>query len=156
MQNIKTSFIKSTFNRFSNYVAKATGTPTAFLLALIIVFAWATSGRFFHYSEGWQMVINTGTTIITFLMIFIIQQSQNKDTTAIHLKLNELIAANKDASNRLLSSEDLTAEELEVIRQFYKSISEKCSNKESVYTKRSLDEAAPKIAKREFPQEIIS
>src|SRR5689334_16538718 len=102
---------KLIFYKFSTWVTKATGKPTAFLLALLSVIIWAATGHFFHYSENWQLVINTGTTIITFLMIFVIQQSQNRDTAALHLKLNELIATSKDSSNRLVASEDLTEEE---------------------------------------------
>src|SRR4249920_1380734 len=87
--------LKKSFYSFSTWVTKATGSPMAFLIAFLIVIVWAVSGHFFHYSETWQLVINTGTTIVTFLMIFVIQQSQNRDTVAIHLKLNELIAANE-------------------------------------------------------------
>lgn len=132
--------LKKTFYGFSSWVTKATGKPTAFLLALLSVIIWAAMGHFFNYSETWQLVINTGTTIITFLMIFVIQQSQNRDSTALHLKLNELIAANKDTSNRLMASEDLTEEELEVIKKYYKKISEHPNN-ESVFASHSLDEA---------------
>ena len=140
MNNKKGNIIKKNFNRFSAWVSKATGTPTAFFLALLTVIIWAASGHIFHYSETWQLVINTGTTIITFLMIFVIQQSQNRDTTALHLKLNELIAANKTTSNRLVASEDLTDEELDVIKKYYQKISEDSKN-ESVFTTHSLDEA---------------
>ncbi|MEO8769933.1 MAG: low affinity iron permease family protein [Ferruginibacter sp.] len=131
---------KKIFYRFSAWVTKATGKPAAFLSALFIVIIWGVSGPLFHYSENWQLVINTGTTIITFLMIFVIQQSQNRDTAALHLKLNELIATNKDTSNRLVASEDLTEEELEIIKKYYKKISEH-ANSESVFTSHSLDEA---------------
>src|SRR5881394_2723293 len=86
------------FDRFSSKVTKATGKPVAF----IIVFLWAVTGPIFNFSDTWQLVINTGTTIITFLMVFVIQQSQNKDTMAIHLKLNELIASDSAANNRLV------------------------------------------------------
>ncbi|MFT3909796.1 MAG: low affinity iron permease family protein [Ferruginibacter sp.] len=136
----KENSLKKIFYRFSTWVTKATGKPMAFLLALLSVIIWATSGRFFNYSENWQLVINTGTTIITFLMIFVIQQSQNRDTAALHLKLNELIATNKETSNRLVASEDLSEEELEVIKKYYKKISEHPNN-ESVFTSHSIDEA---------------
>ncbi|CAN5890661.1 hypothetical protein BH11BAC4_BH11BAC4_08750 [soil metagenome] len=143
------NIIEKNFHRFSNWVAKATGSPAAFFSALTIVILWAISGRFFHYSEVWQMIINTGTTIITFLMIFIIQQSQNKDTTAIHLKLNELIASNKNTSNRLVASEDMTPAELEVIKKYYRKLSEKSNDKESVYAIHSFDEKAEDTEKSE-------
>ena len=148
MEKKKGNSLKQVFYRFSTWVTKATGKPATFLIALLIVTAWAVSGPFFHYSENWQLVINTGTTIITFLMIFVIQQSQNRDTVALHLKLNELIATNKDTSNRLVASEDLTEEELEVIKKYYKKISEH-PNSESVFTSHSLDEAE-KDSKNKF------
>ncbi|MEO7524357.1 MAG: low affinity iron permease family protein [Ferruginibacter sp.] len=132
--------LKKIFFKFSTWVTKATGKPTAFLLALLSVIIWAATGRLFNYSENWQLVINTGTTIVTFLMIFVIQQSQNRDTAAIHLKLNELIATNKDTSNRLVASEDLSEEELEIIKKYYKRISQQ-KNSESIYTSHSVDEA---------------
>src|SRR4051794_15385168 len=99
------------FDRFSTAATHATGRPIAFILATLIVIVWAITGPMFHYSETWQLVINTGTTIITFLMVFLIQQSQNKDTVALHLKMNELIAATRGASNRLINIEDLTEDE---------------------------------------------
>src|SRR6266700_3279402 len=102
------------FDKVSNKVTRATGSPAAFLCALVIIIIWAITGPVFKYSDTWQLVINTGTTIITFLMVFIIQQSQNKDTAALQLKLNELIACNEKASNRLIVVEDLTDEELQV------------------------------------------
>lgn len=133
------------FNKFSHWVTKATGSPKAFLIAILIVFVWAICGPFFHYSEVWQLVINTGTTIITFLMMFVIQQSQNRDTMALHLKLNELIASNKDTSNRLIASEDLTEEELEVIKKYYKAISDVAVKKNSLFATHSLDEAKENV-----------
>jgi len=129
------------FNRFSHWVTKAAGSPTAFLIAILVVLIWGACGPFFHYSEVWQLVINTSTTIVTFLMMFVIQQSQNRDTMALHLKLNELIASNKDSSNRLIESEDLTEQELEVIKKFYKRISDKAGDKNSLFETHSLDEA---------------
>lgn len=135
------------FYKFSTWVTRATGKPGAFLIALLTVIIWAALGHFFHYSENWQLVINTGTTIITFLMIFVIQQSQNRDTSALHLKLNELIAVNKDASNRLVGSENLSDEELEVIKKYYERISVHSSN-ESVFASHSLDEAEHDAAEK--------
>lgn len=132
--------LKNSFYKFSTWVTKATGKPAAFLLALLTVIIWAVSGHYFGYSETWQLVINTGTTIITFLMIFVIQQSQNRDTAALHLKLNELIATNKETSNRLVASEDLSEEELEVIKKYYKRVSQDTKN-ESVFASHSIDEA---------------
>ena len=133
--------LKSIFNSFSTWVTKATGTPAAFFLALLTIILWAACGHYFNYSETWQLIINTGTTIITFLMIFVIQQSQNKDTLALHLKLNELIASNKSTSNRLVSSENLSDEELEVIKKYYDKISQITKDKNELFKTHSLDEA---------------
>src|SRR5574337_488888 len=112
------------FEKASSGITKAVGSSTAFLLAVIVIILWGVTGPIFHYSDTWQLVINTGTTIITFLMVFIIQQSQNKDSMAIHLKLNELIASDEKASNRLIVVEDLSQEELEILKKFYVRLSE--------------------------------
>src|SRR3954468_20764832 len=112
------------FDAFSTKVTKLSGSPGAFIIALTTIIVWAVTGPVFNYSDTWQLVINTGTTIITFLMVFLIQQSQNKDTLAIQLKLNELIACEERASNRLIDVEDLTQEELETLKKFYIQLSE--------------------------------
>ncbi|MBC7903987.1 MAG: low affinity iron permease family protein, partial [Gemmatimonadaceae bacterium] len=111
------------YDKISKVVTRAAGSPVTSVIAFGIVLVWALTGPIFDYSDTWQLVINTGTTIITFLMVFIIQQSQNKDTTAVHLKLNELISSNERASNRLVDVEDLTDEELQVLRKFYVKLS---------------------------------
>jgi low affinity Fe/Cu permease len=110
---------KGFFDRFSQAVTKAAGSPYAFIVALTTVIVWAVLGPIFEFSDTWQLVINTGTTIITFLMVFVIQQSQNKDTMALQLKLNELLASQNRASNRLIDIEDLTEEELDKIKNYY-------------------------------------
>src|ERR1700740_3714675 len=102
---------------------------------------WGVTGPFFHYSETWQLVINTGTTIITFLMVFLIQKAQNKDSLAIQLKLNELVAAHEYASNRLVNVEDMTEEELKVIRKYYHKLSDFAKSEESLIQSHSIDEA---------------
>jgi low affinity Fe/Cu permease len=129
------------FERFASMVTKATGSTGAFIIALALVLVWGISGPFFHYSETWQLVINTGTTIITFLMVFLIQKAQNKDSLAIQLKLNELVASHELASNRLVSVEDLTEEELKVIQKYYNKLSEFSKNEESLQESHSIDEA---------------
>ena len=129
------------FNNFSSIVTKATGTPAAFIIAFFVIVLWGITGPIFNFSDTWQLVINTGTTIITFLMVFVIQHSQNKDTKAIQLKLNELIAANSDASNRVVSIEDLTDEELEVIKKFYSQLATSAKKDNNVFSTHSLDEA---------------
>ena len=135
------SKLKLLFDRFSTSVTRVTGRPVAFILAVIIVLVWAASGPLFGFSETWQLVINTGTTIITFLMVFVIQQSQNKDTVALHLKLNELIAANKNASNRLIDIEDLTEDELIALKAFYIQLSELAEKDAELFSTHSIDEA---------------
>lgn len=129
------------FNSFSTSVTYLTGRPGAFILAFAVILVWAVTGPFFDYSDTWQLVINTGTTIITFLMVFIIQQSQNKDTRALQLKLNELIACNEKASNRLIVVEDLTEDELEVLKNFYVRLSELARNEKDLHRSHSIDEA---------------
>src|SRR5688572_33394230 len=129
------------FERFAAKVTKATGKPIAFIIAFVIILAWVVTGPVFNYSDTWQLVINTSTTIITFLMVFVIQQSQNKDTIALQLKLNELIACQKNASNRLIDVEDLTEDELEVLKKFYIRLSNLAKKESQLYTTHSIDEA---------------
>ena len=105
------------FSRFAHATAHATGTPTAFLIAVMTVLVWAATGPLFNYSDTWQLVINTGTTIVTFLMVFLIQNTQNRDTMALQLKLSELIIAMKGANNDLATIEDMTEEELEELHR---------------------------------------
>ena len=132
---------KRWFDRFSSAVTRAAGSSYAFLLAISVVLVWAASGPIFGFSDTWQLVINTGTTIITFLMVFVIQQSQNKDTLAIQLKLNELIASDAASNNRLIDIEDLSPEELAVIKKFYVKLAKLAQNDDDVHTSHSLDEA---------------
>jgi low affinity Fe/Cu permease len=129
------------FERFSNWATHATGSSSAFILALSIVLVWAVSGSFFDYSESWQLFINTGTTIITFLMVFLIQKAQNKDSKAIHLKLNELIAAHDGASNRMVDIEDLTEKELDQLHQFYTKLYQLAKKENSLTSSHSIDAA---------------
>ena len=107
------SVIEDVFAKLAAKISQATGSFWTFSAALLVVLVWAATGPIFHYSETWQLVINTGTTIVTFLMVFVIQHAQNKDMRAVQLKLNELIAAVEGASNRLIDVEDLSDHELE-------------------------------------------
>jgi len=132
---------KKTFDKFSGAVTKATGSPAAFLIAMSVVIVWGITGPLFKFSDTWQLVINTGTTIVTFLMVFVIQQSQNKDTMAIQLKLNELIASSTKASNRLIDIEDLTEEELMMLKKFYIKLSKLSAQENDLHASHSLDEA---------------
>ncbi|MEP6464941.1 MAG: low affinity iron permease family protein [Parafilimonas sp.] len=129
------------FDRFSSGVTKVTGRPIAFIIAFLIIIVWAITGPLFKFSDTWQLVINTGTTIITFLMVFVIQQSQNKDTIALHLKLNELIAATKGASNRLIDVEDLTPEELDTLKNFYVKLSSLAEKEHDISCTHTIEEA---------------
>jgi len=122
-------------------VADWTGGSTAFAMALGVVVLWAATGPVFHYSDTWQLVINTGTTVITFLMVFLIQRSQNKDTRAIELKLNELVAAMEGASNRLIGIEELSESDLETLRRHYRRLSEMAAKEMDLTRSHSLDEA---------------
>ena len=129
------------FEKLSAKVTKATGSSTAFILAFLVIIVWGITGPLFNFSNTWQLVINTGTTIITFLMVFVIQQSQNKDTIAIQLKLNELIAASDTASNRLVDVEELSAEELQTLKTFYRRLSELAKKESDIHATHSIDEA---------------
>jgi low affinity Fe/Cu permease len=129
------------FEKFAAKVTKATGSSTAFILAFMVIIVWGITGPVFKFSNTWQLVINTGTTIITFLMVFVIQQAQNKDTVAIQLKLNELIAASSTASNRLIDVEDLTAKELETLKKFYIQLSVLAKKETDIHHTHSIDEA---------------
>jgi low affinity Fe/Cu permease len=142
--------------RFAISVTKATGSTGAFILAFVVVIAWAIAGPVFHYSESWQLVINTGTTIITFLMVFLIQKAQNKDSLAIQLKLNELVAAHEFASNRLVNVENLSEEDLKVIQKFYASLSSQTKKEESLQQSHSIDEARNRSEmKKEREEDIL-
>lgn len=129
------------FERFANIATHATGSSRAFIIAGAIVVIWAVSGPVFHFSETWQLVINTGTTIVTFLMVFLIQKTQNKDSKAIHLKLNELIAANQGASNRMVDIEDLTEVELDQLHKFYSRLSQLSKTDNDILCSHSIDAA---------------
>jgi low affinity Fe/Cu permease len=131
------------FEHWAQKVTLATGSTPAILMAFILVMVWGATGPLFDYSETWQLVINTGTTIITFLMVFLIQKSQNRDSMAVQLKLNELIAAGESASNRLIDVEDLSEEELKKIRRYYEKIKDIAKKEGSLQKKHSVEEQEP-------------
>jgi low affinity Fe/Cu permease len=112
----------SGFTRFANWTASAAGHPPTFALACLIIIVWAVTGPIFGFSDTWQLVINTGTTIVTFLMVFLIQNTQNRDSKAMQLKLDELIRATQGAHNALLDLEDLEEEQLERYRRRYEAL----------------------------------
>lgn len=115
----------SWFTRFTKATARATGRPTAFLTALIVVVIWAVTGPLFAFSDTWQLVINTGTTIVTFLMVFLIQSTQNRDTEAVQVKLDEIIRAIGHAHNELLDLEELEEKDLDKVRESYRALARK-------------------------------
>lgn len=133
------------FDKFSTRVTKIAGSPYAFISAFLIIIIWAITGPIFGYSDTWQLVINTGTTIVTFLMVFIIQQSQNKDSEAVHLKLNELISATNNASDFLIAVEELSEEEIQLIREYYRKIIELSRKKAGIKDRYSEQEAINRV-----------
>jgi low affinity Fe/Cu permease len=136
-QNRKRGF----FDKFSDKVARGAGKPVTQVSAFMLVIIWGLSGPFFDYSQTWQLIINTGTTVITFLMVFVIQQSQNREGMALQLKLNELIACHERASNRLVDIEDLSAEELDVLKKFYVKLATLAEETHDIHSSHSIDEA---------------
>lgn len=142
---MKISHFSRWFDRFSNRVTHVTGSPYTSLTALCIIIIWAICGPFFHYSDTWQLVINTGTTIVTFLMVFVIQQSQNKDAMAVHLKLNELISAADKASDYLIAVEDLTPEELVIIQRYYEKMAAISKAKALIKETHSQEDAIKRV-----------
>jgi low affinity Fe/Cu permease len=110
------------FRRFANRASHAVGSAWAFVLALLLVLVWAITGPIFHYSAGWQLTINTATTIVTFLMVFLIQHTQNRDAQVVHLKLDELIRAVREARNELVDMEDLSDDELKRLQQQFERV----------------------------------
>jgi low affinity Fe/Cu permease len=125
----------------STAVTNWTGSTTAFTVACGVLVVWAIAGPMFNYSNTWQLVINTGTTIVTFLMVFLIQRAQNKESLALQLKLNELVAAMSGASNRLIDCEDLSEEELRTLHRHYATLVEMARKETSVKASHSIEEA---------------
>jgi low affinity Fe/Cu permease len=156
MQTENASHAASLSERFAIGVTRATGSTGAFILAFFVVLIWAVSGPFFHYSENWQLVINTGTTIVTFLMVFLIQKAQNKDSLAIQLKLNELVAAHEFASNRLVNVENMSEADLKIIQKYYAGLSSLTKKEESLQQSHSIDEAENMAQiKKEREEDIV-
>ena len=131
---------RSWFTRFAKSTSRAAGHPVVFCAAAAIILLWAVSGPLFGFSDTWQLVINTGTTIITFLMVFLIQQSQNKDSVALHLKLNELLASSRGASNRMIGIEDLDEQDLREVAEFYVRLAQRAKDAGPRKETHSIDE----------------
>ncbi|MBC6989465.1 MULTISPECIES: low affinity iron permease family protein [Hymenobacter] len=152
----KTGTFSSAIGRFAEQITKFSGSTLAFSLATLLVLVWAVTGPVFKYSETWQLVINTGTTIITFLMVFLIQRAQNKDSLVLHLKLNELLAATQGASNRLINAQDFTEEEINTLHQYFCLLAEKAKADKDLGHTHSVEEAEEnheKKRKAHFPAE---
>lgn len=113
------------FEKFASKVSRATGTPKAFLIAILIIAVWAVSGPIFHFSDTWQLVINTGTTIVTFLMVFLIQNSQNRDSESMELKLNEVIRAIKEARNDFIDLEEMSDDQMNKFQEEFRKLANK-------------------------------
>jgi low affinity Fe/Cu permease len=141
MTRKKKKSLRALFEKIAGRITRGTGSPIAFIIAAALIIAWLVSGPLFGYSDTWQLIINTSTTIITFLMVFVIQHSQNKDTMALQLKLNELIASHDKASNRLIDIEDLTEEELMQLKKFYIKLSRLAEKEADLTASHSLEEA---------------
>ena len=129
--------IGESFTRFAKATARASGHPVTFGLALLVIIVWAVTGPLFHFSDTWQLVINTGTTIITFLMVFLIQNTQNRDSVAMQIKLDELLRAVKGAHTAMANLEDLTEEELDRFKAHYAKLAEEA--------KATLEDAAESL-----------
>jgi low affinity Fe/Cu permease len=132
---------RNLFEIMAQKATNFTGSTMAFTIAVTIILAWILTGPIFNYSDTWQLVINTGTTIITFLMVFLIQRTQNKDSKAVHLKLNELIASLKGPSNRLVDIENLSEAELEILHNFYQKLASLAQGESDLSVSHSIEEA---------------
>jgi low affinity Fe/Cu permease len=132
--------INDWFDSFATKVTLFLGSSAAFTVACFIVVVWLITGPVFKYSDTWQLVINTGTTIVTFLMVFLIQRSQNKESLAVQLKLNELVASSKDASNRLIDVEDLSQDELELLHKYFIKLALRAKSDHNLRETHSIEE----------------
>lgn len=142
MAQKKENSISRGLERLSHHATRATGSSMAFVLAVSVVLLWLLTGPLFGFSDTWQLVINTGTTIVTFLMVFLIQRAQNKDALAIHLKLNEIVAALEGASNRLIDVEDLSEAEIVALQKYYRRLIELSRTDDNLTKTHSIEEAA--------------
>jgi low affinity Fe/Cu permease len=136
MSDEKPNSRNAAFSRAAQWISLQCGRPATFIIACVTIVVWAVTGPVFQYSDTWQLIINTGTTIVTFLMVFLIQNTQNRDMAALHLKLDELIRVNESARNRLLNMEDMTEEELKRLKATFSQIANSAPAKET------LEEAA--------------
>ena len=152
LENPRRTGLGIALERFSRAVTEWAGTSWAFAVALAVIVAWAATGPIFGFSDTWQLVINTGTTIVTFLMVFLIQRAQNKDARAIHLKLNEIVAAVEGASNRLVNVEDLTEDEVSLLHRHYERLVALARDTGALTESHSVEEAAARHALKLKPR----
>ncbi len=136
------------FERLAEHIGRWTGSTIAFTLAVGIILVWALTGPFFGFSDTWQLVINTGTTVVTFLMVFLIQRAQNKDAQATQLKLNEIVSALQGASNRLVNVEDLSEHELAVLHEHYRTLARMAASAGKITESHSIEEAERRHEKK--------
>ncbi len=148
LQSAPRSKMGRLLERISHLVTAWSGSSWAFACAVLVILAWLVSGPFFHFSDTWQLVINTGTTIVTFLMVFLIQRAQNKDALALHLKLNEIVAAIQGASNRLIDVESLTEDELRVLHRHYQKLAVMAKSDTDLRKSHSVEEAETRHKKK--------
>ena len=142
--------------KWSSKITQGAGSTIALVFAFMLVLMWSLSGLIFHYTEHWALVMGTGSSVITFLMVFLIQKSQNKHSLSIQLKLNELVAANELASNRLVNVEGMTEEELKIIQKYYSKLSDFAKKQESLQQSHSIDEMHQEHEiKKEMENELI-
>ena len=147
---------QSTFGRVTERLATAvthwSGSSSAFTLAVGVILVWIVTGPVFGFSDTWQLVINTGTTIVTFLMVFLIQRSQNKDSLALHLKLNEIVAAMQGASNRLIDVEDMDEDDLQRLHEHYRRLAEMAKRDLDMRRSHSVEEAEARHRRKKHDQ----
>ena len=141
----RTNRLRTATEQFARRVTVVAGSTTAFMIAVGVVVVWGVTGPLFGFSDTWQLVINTGTTIVTFLMVFLIQRTQNKDSIAVQLKLNEIVAALEGASNRLIGVEDLSEEELTILHTHYGEIARLAKQHGHLTDSHSIEEAAERV-----------
>ncbi len=155
MPRQKSSRSESFLAKFARAATDWSGSSSAFGLAVLVILVWILTGPMFGYSDTWQLVINTGTTIVTFLMVFLIQRAQNKDSRAVHLKLNELVAAMPGASNRLINVEDLTEEDVAILHRYFVALVELAKSDHQLTKSHSVEEAQA-LHKKKFQSDCGS
>jgi low affinity Fe/Cu permease len=133
---------------FSSWATAVTGSTLGFSFAVLLIIVWLVTGPIFGFSDTWQLVINTATTIVTFLMVFLIQRSQNKESMAVQLKLNELVASKKGASNRLIDVEDLSEQELRILHQHFRQLVEMAKKETDLTSSHSVEEAQARHSRK--------